>query len=131
LNTHVWELAGDALNGYFLNIDNLREDMLVVTEFHSTFDANGENPQYKIFVPAGNMLSEKFLPDSYYDYLLYTKVISEAVESDYTKRFKFVVNRTGPYPARSANAFSGQMEIPNDLQYVLDSVRKYIGIPLS
>jgi hypothetical protein len=124
-----WELAGDALNGYLTNIDFLREDLIVVTEFHSEYVE--EEDSYRIFVPAGKMLQEKFIPDSYYDFLFYTKVIAETVEPDYGKRFKFVVNRSGRYPARSGAAFAAQMEIPNDLQLVIDSVRKYIGIPLN
>jgi hypothetical protein len=121
-----WDLAGEALNAYFTNVDSLRYNLVVVTEFHAEFVEVEE--EYRILVPSGKMLQEKFLPDSYYDILLYARVKSAEEEPDVTKRFVFVVNRHDKWPARSANLFLGKTEIPNNLQTVLEATRKAFGV---
>lgn len=120
-----WELAGDTLNSYFTNVDDFREDLIVVTEFHSEYDEMAGF--YKIFVPAGKMLSEKFLPDSYYDVLLYTNVLSAEEEPTREKRYKFITKKTDKFNARDAELFKEE-QIPNNLQIVLDRYRAANGI---
>ena len=120
-----WELAADALNNFITSIDELREDLLVVTEYHCEF--NEATGMYEIFVPGGKMLKEKFLPDSYYDVLLYTHVMEEDGSTAQSQRYKFVTHRTDKYNARCLNLFE-ETYIPNDLQIVVDKVRNYIGI---
>ena len=120
-----WELAADALNNFITSIDELREDLLVVTEFHCEF--NEANNMYEIFVPGGKMLKDKFLPDSYYDVMLYTHVLEDAEGIKQGDRYKFVTRRTDKYNARCLNLFE-EAYIPNDLQMVSDKVREYVGI---
>lgn len=120
-----WELAGDALNNFFLSIDDLREDLLVITEFHTEYDE--VDGVYKIFVPGGKMLNDKFLADSYYDVLLYTCVLDDADGIKEEDRYKFVTKRTDKYNARCAGLFDEAM-IPNNIQVVIDKVRKYNNI---
>ena len=120
-----WELAADALNNFITSIDELREDLLVVTEYHCEF--NEANNMYEIFVPGGKMLKDKFLPDSYYDVMLYTHVLEDADGVKQEDRYKFVTRRTDKYNARCLNLFE-EAYIPNDLQLVSDKVREYVGI---
>lgn len=120
-----WELAADALNNFITSIDELREDLLVVTEYHCEFvEANN---MYEIFVPGGKMLKDKFIPDSYYDVMLYTHVMEDDGNIKQADRYKFVTHRTDKYNARCLNLFEDTF-IPNDLQMVIDKVREYVGI---
>lgn len=124
------DLAADSLNNVLLSADELkRKELIVVTEYHAVYDGN-ENI-YRIFVPAGNMLSDKFKPESYYDYVIHTHVVNYDEEQDDTKRFKFVITKKDRYDGRMANLFSDiQVDgmIPNDIQQVIDRVRKNEGI---
>lgn len=120
-----WELAANALNSFFLYIDKLPEDLIVVTEFHIEFDESAE--MYRIFVPGGKMLNDKFLADSYYDILLYTHVESEDDFPEDADRYKFVTKRIGKYNARCAGIFKDAY-IENNLQEVINRVKAYNGL---
>lgn len=120
-----WELAADALNNFITSIDDLREDLLVVTEYHCEY--NEANNMFEIFVPGGKMLKDKFIPDSYYDVMLYTHVMDDDGNIKQEDRYKFVTHRTDKYNARCLNLFEDTF-IPNDLQMVIDKVREYVGI---
>lgn len=120
-----WELAADALNNFITGMDEMREDLLVVTEYHCEY--NEATGMFEIFVPGGKMLKDKFLPDSYYDVMLYTHVMEDDGNIKQSDRYKFVTYNTGKYNARCLNLFEDPY-IPNDLQLVLDKVREYIGI---
>jgi hypothetical protein len=119
-----WELAGDLLNSYITSIDLLREDLMVISEYHAEF--NEANQVYEIFVPGGKMLKEKFLPDSYYDFLLYTHVMDDDSSLKQNDRYKFVTRRTEKYNARCLDLFDEPF-VPNDLQSVIDKVNDYLG----
>ena len=120
-----WELAADALNNFITSIDELREDLLVITEYHCEY--NEATGMFEIFVPGGKMLKDKFLPDSYYDVMLYTHVLDDDGTIKQQDRYKFVTHRTDKYNARCLNLFEDTY-IPNDLQMVIDRVKEYIGI---
>ena len=120
-----WELAADALNNFITSIDSLREDLLVVTEYHSEYNEN--TGMFEIFVPGGKMLKDKFLPDSYYDVMLYTHVLEDADDIKQADRYKFVTRRTEKYNARCLDLFEDAY-IENDLQKVIDKVKEYIGL---
>lgn len=123
------DLAADSLNNVFKSIGGLRGDLLVFTEFHTQM---GDEGFYKIFLPAGKMLSDKFLPESYFDIMLCTTVLpySETID-DEAERYKFIVNKQEPYDARSANLFgdlANKGMIPNNMDIVLERIRKYYNI---
>lgn len=118
-----WELAGDALNSFIISLDNLRDDLLVVTEYHQVFDEH-EN-KFKIFIPGGKMLEEKFKIDSYYDFMLYTHV--EQDEHGEVESYNFVTQRWQKYDARFSGLYKDIL-IPNDLSKVLNDTREYLGI---
>jgi hypothetical protein len=117
-----YSLAADALNSFILTVDSLRDDIIVVTEYHAEYDDNLE--YFKIFVPSGKMLSEKLQPESYYDIMLCTKVDLTEDGKTTPESYKFIVNRVGPYNARSMGLFEEDI-IPNNLQTVVDKVRDY------
>jgi len=118
-----WELASDTLNNFILSLDYLREDLIIITEYHSEYDESLDS--FKIFVPGGKMLEEKFKLDSYYDFMLYTH--TEQKESGEIENYYFVTKKWKKYNARFANLFEDVL-IPNNLQLVLDTFRKASGI---
>lgn len=118
-----WELAGDALQNFVLSIDDLRDDLIVVTEYHAELDEASN--MLKIFVPGGKMLEEKFKLDSYYDFMLYTHVKQK--DTGEVESYNFVTRRWDKYNARSSELFKDTL-IPNDLEVVLGKMREYLGI---
>lgn len=118
-----WELAGQALRDLILVIGSLREDLVVITEYHTAFDE--KTGVDKIFVPGGQMLNEKFKLESYYDYMLCTKV--NLNDDGSVKDYQFVTERLAHYNARFSNIFDGAV-IPNDMELVLNKFREYNGI---
>lgn len=121
-------MAADSLNVTLAGIDDLRNDLIVVTEYHAKY--NAEDDLYEVFVPAGTMLTEKFKPESYYDIFLHTYVVPFEEEEDDSKRFKFVVSKVGRFDGRSMHLFPDAEKgmIPNNLELVLSRVRKSLGI---
>jgi hypothetical protein len=118
-----WELAGDALEGIILSIDNLREDLLVITEYHSQY--NEISDTWEIFVPGGKMLTQAFKLDSYYDFMFYTHVVKK--DNGEVESYNFVTRKWDKYNARSAELFKETL-IPNNLDTIIKEVRKYNGI---
>jgi nicotinamide riboside kinase len=125
-----WDLAADSLNQLLLSVDLLqRRELIVVIEFHSAYSS--EDDIYKIFVPAGKMLTEKFMPESYFDFVVHTSVIPWEDEKEEENRFKFVVVKKQRYDGRMANIFKYTAidgTIPNNMETLLQSLRQYLGI---
>ena len=120
-----WELSGTALQAFITKSDSLRDDLIIVTEFHGEVD---DKEGFRISIPAGNMLREKFKPDSYYDVLLCTKVIPDDNGVITPDSYKFVTRKTAEYPiARSMDLFDEEL-IPNNMQLVLTAVKEYFQI---
>lgn len=118
-----WELAGEVLQSLLISIDDLRNDLVVVTEYHSEFNENTGN--WEIFVPGGKMLTEKFKLDSYYDFMLYSHI--EQDEAGNVNSYNFVTKKWGKYNARDCGLFD-EVLIPNNLEEVITKVREYNGI---
>lgn len=118
-----WELAGDTLEKLVISIDDMREDLIVVTEYHCEYNEVGD--VWEMFVPGGKMLQEKFKLDSYYDFMLYTHI--EKKEDGEVASYNFVTRNWGKYNARSAEIFKNTL-ISNNLEVVLSEIRKYNGI---
>lgn len=120
-----WELAGDTLEKLIISIDNLREDLVVITEYHCEY--NEVSDTWDLFVPGGKMLQEKFKLPSYYDFMLYTHVNKDDDGIVTPDSYKFVTKRWKQYPARFSELFEETL-IPNNLQLVLDKFREYNGL---
>jgi hypothetical protein len=118
-----WELSADALNSFIRHLDNLRDDLLIITEYHQDYDEVTDS--YKIFVPGGKMLEEKFKLESYYEFLYFTHI--EKNEQGEVDSYNFVTKRWGKYNARCSGIFKETL-IPNNLEIVLKKTRKYLGI---
>jgi len=106
-----------------LSIDNLREDLVIVTEYHSSYNEVADT--WEIFVPGGKMLTQAFKLDSYYDFMFYTHVSKK--DNGEVEAYNFVTRKWDKYNARSAELFKDTL-IPNNLEIVLKEVRKYNGI---
>lgn len=120
-----WELAANTLNTFFIKADELRDDLMIVIEFHSEYDEEAE--EYKIFTPGGKMLTDKFKPDSYFDVMLYTAIIPGESGEVTPDSYKFAMKRDSKYPARSMDIFEDTY-MPNDLKPILNEVREYMGM---
>lgn len=121
------DLAADALRSFIKYADVMRKEMIVVSEYHVVWDE--AKLAYVIFTPGGKLLTEKFIPSSYYDTFLFTDVKYKEHEEDMPD-YRFVTRTIPRYPeARSIGGFE-ELYIPNNLQEVLTRVRKYNGIEL-
>lgn len=119
-----WDMAADTLANVILSSDDIREDMLDITEYHVDYDES--LGVFRFNVPFGKMLSEKFQPESYYDLVLYTKVLPHETEPDETKRFKFITVKRDAMDGRSMGLFadiSVEGMIPNDMGLVIDRIK--------
>lgn len=120
-----WDLAADMLSNIFLSTDSLRHGLIDVTEFHAQYDENLN--LFKIFLPAGNMLNNSFLPESYFDIMLHSTVLPYEQEPDESKRFKFVVIQKDKFAGRSMNLFETKDgTIPNNMQVVISKLNEYL-----
>jgi hypothetical protein len=118
-----WELAADALNNIVEVIDELREDLVIVTEYHSQY--NEVLDKFEVFVPGGQMLNDKFKIASYYDYIFETHIEVNEDKSVNADGYKFVTRKWDKYQlARSGDMFLGESEkfIPNNLQLIIDKL---------
>jgi hypothetical protein len=123
--SRFWDLAADMLNNILLSTDQLRHGLIDVTEFHAQYDKDLN--LFKIFLPAGNMLNNSFLPESYFDVMLHSTVLPYEQEPDESKRFKFVVVQKEQYSGRSMNLFeSKDGTIPNNMQLVINKLQDYL-----
>lgn len=117
------KMAYETLEAFFTStIDNLRDDIVVITEFHVEDDESKE--QGSIFVPAGKMLKGWFKPESYFDVLLgtYVKVDPDKPKSEW---YKFVTAPINNKFIRDLGAFD-EIYIPNDLSLVIPRVREVL-----
>jgi len=119
-----WELAGETVREVLESSNHLREDLVIGIEFHTEF--NEKEGVYKIFVPGGNMLDDKFKIHGYFDFELITTVELDEKTKE-PSAYQFITRRNGPHKARFGNLFQDTF-IPNDLQLVLDTFRKAHGI---
>jgi|GEM_PF-3443182 len=125
------DLAADTFNAFFKSAKQTRDDLVQVIEFHVEFNEIAKS--YKIFTPGGKMLSEKFKPESYFDVFLYSHYIDEdtSPNMDFKDRFRFITRKWKHFDARCMGGMfdtTTELMIPNDLQLVIDRLRKYQGI---
>jgi len=124
-----WDMAAAALNNIFKSIEKLeRRDLIVVTEFHAQMnqDSAKDDGFYDVFLPAGKMLNNAFLPKSYFDFMLCTHVEPYSDETTEADRYKFVVVKKKPYDARMGGYFPEAVKgmIPNNMGTVINRIRE-------
>jgi hypothetical protein len=120
------EAAAESFRSFIRESDHLRENLIVVTEYH--IEENKELGRFEIFVPGGKMVKEKFLPSSYYDFFLFTDVKHDEMDEEANPEYRYVTRTTKRYPeARSMGLFES-LFVPNNLQDVLTKLRDQFNI---
>ena len=123
----VWELAGEALRNFITVVDSLRDDLIVVTEYHADYSI--EQGSYQMYTPAGKMLTEKFKPETYYDVLLQTEALVEDTDGEPIRKYSFVTEKTSKYPLARCMGIFEETKVPTNLKTVLEKVREVLGMP--
>lgn len=125
-----WDLAADALINILLVSDELPNNLIDITEFHSG-DYDESTGTLNIYVPAGNMLKNSFMPKSYFDIMLFSKVLPHKHGQPQKDRYKFVVIPVDHFDGRSMGLFDNDMDadgqVPNSMNLILPKVIKHIS----
>lgn len=100
----------------------LRDDLVVFYFTHpDTIEDAGEVIGYKIKT-SGKLIDSQINLEGLFTVCLYTLVEEQ---KDGTSSYNFVTNRYRKFPAKSPIGMFDEIKIPNNLQLVVDSVRKY------
>lgn len=100
----------------------LRDDITVFYLTHpETIEDGGEIIGYKIKT-AGKLIDNQVLLEGLLTVCLYTTVDEN---KDGTTSYGFVTNRYRKMPAKSPDGMFDELKIPNDLQFVVNSVKEY------
>ena len=108
----------------FEDLASLREDLFIVTQFHVDNYVEGIVEKCKIKTP-GNLLEREVDIPSYYNYVLYTKVLAPAADLQASDRYKFVTNDDGIRPAKTPYGLFEELEIENDLNKVVEQIKNF------
>ncbi len=118
------DFAADVYNGFLGNTEGYRDDLFLITIFHEEQYNSPDGEKLKLRTP-GNMLEKEIDIPSYYNYMLYTKVLSVDEEKDPTKRYKFVTNDDGYRPAKTVYGVFEDIDIPNDINTVIQRIKEF------
>lgn len=100
----------------------LRDDITVFYLTHpETIEDGGEIIGYKIKT-AGKLIDNQVLLEGLLTVCLYTTVDEN---KDGSTSYGFVTNRYRKMPAKSPDGMFDELKIPNDLQFVVNSVKEY------
>jgi hypothetical protein len=100
----------------------LRDDITVFYLTHpETIEDGGEIIGYKIKT-AGKLIDNQVLLEGLLTVCLYTNVEEN---KDGSASYGFITNRYRKYPAKSPDGMFEDLKIPNDLQFVADSLTEY------
>jgi len=99
----------------------LRDDIIVVYISHlEESEDSGEIVRYKMKT-SGKMIDNRINLEGLFTVVIYSVAEYSSEGTDYT----FVTNRYKKYPAKSPSGMFEKTKITNNLQNVIDSVRKY------
>ena len=116
------DLATSTVKAFFTdNINALRDDIIVVTEFHT--EKSEKDEVYSIFVPTGNMIKTTFIPESYFEVLVFAKQDFNNPNKNTRYTFQTIATQENPYIRCSV---IDKEEIPNNLSIILDAIRENI-----
>lgn len=114
-------MAKDMVN-LFKEARKLRDDITVFYLTHpEAIEDEGSIVGYKIKT-AGKLIDNQVLLEGLLTVCLYT-LVEESKDGSAT--YSFVTNRYRKFPAKSPDGMFSELKIPNNLQIVVDSVRKY------
>jgi hypothetical protein len=106
----------------FRTARTLRDDITVFYLTHpETIEDGGEIIGYKIKT-AGKLIDNQVLLEGLLTVCLYTTVDEN---KDGSTSYGFVTNRYRKMPAKSPDGMFDELKIPNDLQFVVNSVKEY------
>jgi hypothetical protein len=115
------DMAIDTVHTFFTtNINSLRDDIIVVIEFHIE---QKEGESSTIFVPSGNMINNTFVPVSYFDVLLLA--YADLKDRNIKTRYHFQTQPTEEHKFVRCSVIEEEI-IPNNLSTVLEAVRENI-----
>lgn len=123
------EAAAESFRSFIRKSDYLRENLIVVTEYH--IEENKERSRFEIFVPGGKMVKEKFLPSSYYDFFLFTDLLHDEMDETNQPEFRYVTRATKTYPEARSMGLYDTLYVPNNLQDVLTKLREQFNIQVN
>jgi len=112
---------------FFANLSALRDDLIIVLQFHSEVVSDGFVEIQKMKTP-GNLLEREVDIPSYFTYVFYTKVLPFDKNIKSSDRYKFVTNSDGVRPAKSPYGLFNEdteLEIPNDLDMVIKRIIEF------
>jgi len=100
----------------------LRDDIKVFYFTHpETIEDGGEIIRYKIKT-AGKLIDNQVLLDGLLTVCLYTHVEEK---KDGSMDYQFITNRFRKFPAKSPDGMFSELNIPNNLQLVVDTLNEY------
>jgi hypothetical protein len=106
----------------FREARKLREDITIFYLTHpETVEDGGDIIGYKIKT-AGKMIDNQVLLEGLLTVCLYTYVEEN---KDGTASYNLITNRFKKIPAKSPDGMFAEVKIPNNLQLVVDTVKKY------
>ena len=125
-NEKGFEKFADIANHFYQVMQaakNCREDLNIVFMFHENLevkDGYGLTREIKL---GGKMIKDKFSPEENLTCILYTRVSYDPIakKADYT----FITNTTDIYPGKSPMGMFDDIEIPNDLNFVINKASEY------
>jgi ABC-type glutathione transport system ATPase component len=99
----------------------LRDDIIVIYISHlEESEDSGEIVRYKMKT-AGKMIDRRINLEGLFTIVIY----SIAEYSNEGTNYAFLTNKYKKYPAKSPTGMFENIKIPNNLQFVVDSIRKY------
>jgi hypothetical protein len=108
----------------FEQADEYRENLTVIIHFHVQESEGFDGPRIFLKTP-GRLLDNQIDLPSYFTYMLYTKVLTPSKDLKQEDRYKYVTNDDGTREAKTPYGCFKDLEIPNDMKYVIDTIEKY------
>lgn len=103
---------------------NMRDDLFFVISTHSTNDGDKVNPYYRMKTQ-GKMLDNVITLEGLFTYVFFTAI--QRNEETGLPVYKFMTNSDGTCTAKSPMGLFEELYIDNDLNFVINSIKKYNG----
>lgn len=100
---------------------NMREDLNVIVSCHAENVGDVNNPQYKIKT-VGKMIDNMITVEGLFTYVLFTDVCSDEKGK---VSYSFLTHSDGTNTAKTPLGCFEEEKIPNDMQFVLDTINKF------
>lgn len=115
MGSHMYQILKQA--------QNCRPDLNIILIFHEALEiVDGYKPQRSVRLN-GQFLKKEYKPEEITTIVLYTNVGFDPVENK--GKYSFVTNMTNEYPAKSPEEMFDTIEIPNDLNFVIEKMNAY------